>query len=83
MQTIQLNINISKILLKKGTNKSNKKYKSTGNTYRTELLKIIKNQESSFTNKTSNNKNDNKNAIDNSSKRNKKIDKIYKYVQNC
>ena len=53
---------------KKETNKSYKKYKSTDNMNREEILKINKNKESSITNKTSNYK-DNNNNIDNSPER--------------
>ena len=92
LMNINYNINVNNpinykfkqnTIKKKETNKSNKKYKSTDNMNRTELIKINKNIESSITNKTSNNKdNNNNNDIDNSPKRTKKDDKIY-YVQNC
>ena len=84
LMNINYNINVNNpinykfkqnTIKKKETNKSNKKYKSTDNMNRTELIKINKNIESSITNKTSNNKDNNNNNT-------KKDDKIY-YVQNC
>jgi hypothetical protein len=64
---------------KKETNKSQKKLKSTNNINRVEIHNIIKNKESTITNKTLNNNNDK----ENNSKNDKTNKKIYKYVQNC